>query len=144
MRITKFFIFLAALACLAFCACNDQGYYESTSVTRTGAFESAEQAKPSEQAAKLSAEQPKSDDSYIRIIDYNYGSNGFIFMLEIPANTTGVKDKFKGVWDTQTCYAVGVVEYASGESYCMPNMRIYRQARYEEAKAAFNAGKAGF
>lgn len=118
--------------CLSFYSCTDSSsYYESTSVTRTGGESGSTAKKPT---AVYSAPSSK-----LKITDGRHGSNGFIFIVEIPPNP-GVEDKFKGDWDTRTLYMVVAVPYSSGHSYTMPFTQTYGD--YESAKSAYDAGKA--
>lgn len=131
-------LLLVITSCLFFYSCTDSpAYFESASVTRTGGVAGDENK----------AESTKKPNTYIntsskiKLLDSKYGSNGFIFMVEVPPNPGEIEDEYKGDWDTESCYMIVLVPYATGTAYKNPESKIYSQSAYEKARAAFAAGK---
>lgn len=62
-------------------------------------------------------------------------------MVEVPPNSGKIEDEYKGEWDTESCYMIVLVPYATGKAYKNSESNIFSQNAYEKAKAAFAAGK---
>lgn len=131
-------LLLVITSCLFFYSCTESPtYFESASVTRTGGIaDSDNKAKSTKRSDTYT-----NTSSKIKLLDSKYGTNGFIFMVEVPPNPGTVEDEYKGDWDTESCYMIVLVPYATGTAYKNPVSNIYGQSAYEKARAAFNAGK---
>ncbi len=137
-KIIKLFKFLIAITfCLFFYSCIDSSqYFEPASVTRTGGVTGINDKTKSVEKSITYA----NTSSKIKLLDSKYGLNGFMFMVEVPPNPD-IGDKYKGDWDTESCYMIVLVPYATGTAYKNPESSIYSQSAYKKAKAAFDAGK---
>lgn len=131
-------LLLAITSCLFFYSCTESpAYFESASVTRTGGIAGSDnKAKSTKKPTTYT-----NTSSKIKLLDSKYGTNGFMFMVEVPPNSGKIEDEYKGDWDTESCYMIVLVPYATGTAYKNPESNIYSQGAYEKAKAAFAAGK---
>lgn len=130
-------LLLIITSCLFFYSCTDSpAYFESASVTRTGGVAGDDNKTKSTKPTTYT-----NTSSKIKLLDGKYGTNGFIFMVEVPPNPGSVEDEYKGDWDTESCYMIVLVPYATGTAYKNPVSKIYSQSAYEKARAAFDAGK---
>ena len=74
-----------------------------------------------------------------KVIDFKTGGNGFIYIVEIPANQNP-NDKYCGGGWEQPCYIVTKVVYGGQDSYLPIQSTVYSNESYEKAKAAFDEG----
>lgn len=125
------FILLCALCCIFVLACDTRQYYEGSSVYRTS------NNSANEKTAKV---LPKSYDvTEAKVINFKTGGNGFIYIVEIPANQNP-NDKYCGGGWELPCYIVTKVVYGGQDSYLPIQSTVYSNESYEKAKAAFDEG----
>lgn len=129
-KLTKLLIIFAISLFLY--SCDNSKFYEPASVSRAGAINTEDTAS----VAKKKVVHYTNSEA--KLVDFKYGTNGFIFILEVPPNP-GTEDKYKGDWDTLTTYTIVLVPYASGTAYSNVASHIYGD--YETAKKAYDAGK---
>lgn len=130
IKIFKFLIVF--IACILFYSCTESSqYFESASVTRTGGITNSNNKVKSIYT---------NTSSKIKLLDSKFGVNGFMFIIEVLPNPD-IEDKYKGSWDTESCYMVVLVPYATSTAYKNPEFNIYSESAYEKARSAFDAGR---